>query len=308
LFFILLFIELIPTKVTIVTCLANPFDDSPVQITLQTPDFILPLSKYFFKMGKYKLTIEYDGTRYAGWQMQKGGKTVQGEILDACRDLFKTDGLDIFGSGRTDAGVHAIGQVAHLEVETDLPVLKIKYGINDRLPPDVCILNVEEAHPKFHARYDAVARSYFYQISRRRTAFGKKYVWWIKDQLDIDLMNEAAKCFKGLKDYKSFTDPEHEAASTKVEILHAKVNDFGDMLVFHVIGSHFLWKQVRRMAGVLAEVGRGKLPAGDVAGFFKIDTDIPAKLTPPPSGLFLEKVYYKNEEISYEPGPIIRLS
>jgi len=258
-------------------------------------------------MARYKLTIEYDGTRYAGWQMQKGGKTIQGAIIDACRELFKTEKLDVYGAGRTDGGVHATGQVAHLDVDTDLPLLKIKYGINDRLPPDVCIINVEEAHPKFHARHDANARSYIYQISRRRTAFGKKYVWWIKDQLDLDLMNEAAKNFPGLKDYRYFSDEDAEQTSTKVEIMHAKVNDFGDMLVFHVVGSHFLWKQVRRMTGVLVEVGRGKLSPTEVASFFRLKTDIPAKLTAPPSGLFLEKVYYKKEEIIYETTPIIKI-
>ena len=153
--------------------------------------------------------------------------------------------------------------------------------------------------PKFHARHDADARSYIYQISRRRTAFGKKYVWWIKDQLDLNLMNEAAKNFPGLKDYRYFTDEDHEQSSTKVEILHAKVNDFGDMLVFHVVGSHFLWKQVRRMTGVLVEVGRGKLSSGRCRFFFRIKSDIPAKLTAPPSGLFLEKVYYKESDIVF---------
>ena len=112
-------------------------------------------------------------------------------------DLVKNDNIDVYGAGRTDGGVHAIGQVAHLDIVTDLVPLKIKYGINDRLPPDICILNVEQADPKFHARHDAIARSYIYQISRRRTAFGKKYVWWIKDQLDITLMNEAATNFAG---------------------------------------------------------------------------------------------------------------
>ena len=256
-------------------------------------------------MGRFKLTIEYDGTRYSGWQMQKGGKTIQGELLDACRELFNTGEIDLFGAGRTDGGVHALGQVAHLGIETDLAPLKIKYGINDRLPPDISVINVEEAHPKFHARYDANARSYIYQISRRRTAFGKKYVWWIKDHLDIDRMNEAAKNFPGLKDYRYFTDEDQEQASTKVEILHASVEDFGDLLIFHVVGSHFLWKQVRRMTGVLVEVGRDKLSPADVASFFKIKTDIPAKLTAPPSGLFLEKVYYRNEEVLYKTKPVI---
>jgi tRNA pseudouridine38-40 synthase len=258
-------------------------------------------------MGRYKLTIEYDGTRYVGWQIQKSGKAIQGEVLDACRDLFNAEKIDLFGAGGTEGGVHALNQVAHLGVETDLPVLKIKYGINDRLPPDICILNVEEAHDKFHAKYDVNARSYIYQISRRRTAFGKKFVWWIKDDLNIDLMNEAAKNFIGLKDFRYFTDDPQEQESTKVEVFHAKVNDFGDVLVFHIVGTDFLVKQVRRMTGVLVEVGRGKLAPADVASFFRLKTDTPAKLTAPPSGLFLEKVYYKKEELIYETRPVIRI-
>jgi len=258
-------------------------------------------------MSRFKLTLEYDGTRYSGWQMQKGGKTIQGELLDACRELFEKREIDLFGAGRTDGGVHALGQVAHLGVETDLVPMRIKYGINDRLPPDICIIHVEEAHPKFHARHDAFARSYIYQISRRRTAFGKKFVWWIKDHLDIMRMNEAAKHFPGLKDYRNFTDEDQEQPSTKVEIFHAEVNDFGDLLVFHVVGSHFLWKQVRRMTGVLVEVGRGKITPEEVSSFFRNKTDIPARLTAPPSGLFLERVYYKNEEIKYQTKPVITI-
>ncbi|MBK8882425.1 MAG: tRNA pseudouridine(38-40) synthase TruA [Bacteroidales bacterium] len=258
-------------------------------------------------MSRFKLTVEYDGTRYSGWQMQKGGKTIQGELLDACRELFGTGEIDLFGAGRTDGGVHALAQVAHLGVDTDLELLRIKYGINDRLPPDISIIKVEEAHPKFHARYDANARSYIYQISRRRTAFGKKFVWWIKDQLDVEKMNEAAKIFPGLKDYRSFTDDDQEQSSTKAEVLHASVTEFGDLIIFHVIGSHFLWKQVRRMTGVLVEAGRGKLSSADIGSFFRAKSDIPARLTAPPSGLFLERVYYKNEEVVYSTKPVIHI-
>jgi tRNA pseudouridine38-40 synthase len=258
-------------------------------------------------MSRFKLTIEYDGTRYSGWQMQKGGKSIQGEIIDACRDLFENKMIDLYGAGRTDSGVHALCQVAHLNVDSDMLLLKIKYGINDRLPPDISVLNVETADANFHARHDAFARSYIYQISQRRTAFGKKYVWWIKDQLSVELMNKAAGQFIGLKDFKNFTDKEQEQASTKTRILHAEVLDFGDLIIFHVIGSHFLWKQVRRMAGVLVEVGRSNLSSIDVASFFKGSTDIPAKFTAPPSGLFLEKVYYKKEDIVYKTKPVINL-
>jgi tRNA pseudouridine38-40 synthase len=258
-------------------------------------------------MSRYKLLIEYEGTRYSGWQMQKGGKSIQGEIMDACRELFEKSELDVYGAGRTDGGVHAIGQVAHLEVDTDLPPLRIKYGINDRLPPDISIIDVEKAADNFHARHDAVARSYVYQVSRRRTAFGKKFVWWIKDTLAVERMNEAAKIFIGLKDYRNFTDSEQEQGSTKTEIIHAEVVEAGSLILFHVIGSHFLWKQVRRMTGVLVETGRGNLSSDDVASFFKGKTDIPAKLTAPPSGLFLEKVWYDRNEITNDINPLIRI-
>ncbi len=258
-------------------------------------------------MSRYKLTIEYDGTRYGGWQMQKGGKSIQGEMLDAARDLFGSREIDVYGAGRTDAGVHASRQVAHLEAGTDLSCLKIRYGLNDRLPPDICVLNVEEAGKDFHARYDAVARSYVYLISRRRTAFGKKYVWWIKDKLDIKLMNKAASHFTGLKDFRSFTDPDQEQGSTKTEIRHSVVCEYGDLIVFHVIGSHFLWKQVRRMTGVVVEAGRGKLHPDDITKFFRYRSDVPAKLTAPPSGLFLERVYYRGEEIIFSPDIVLNM-
>jgi tRNA pseudouridine38-40 synthase len=258
-------------------------------------------------MPRFKLTIEYDGSRYTGWQMQKGGKTIQGEIIDACRLLFGDEKTDVYGAGRTDKGVHAIGQVAHLDVNTDLTPLRIKYGLNDNLPPDISIISAEAVNSNFHARHDAVARSYIYQISRRRTALGKKYVWWIKDPLNAEIMNDAASLFRGLKDFRSFTDSEQEQGSTRVEIKYAGVIDFGDIILFHVIGSHFLWKQVRRFTGVLAEVGRGKLTGDDIRSFLKNHSDIPAKLTAPPSGLFLEKVYYGGEEIIFNTRPVINL-
>jgi len=258
-------------------------------------------------MSRFRLTIEYDGTRYKGWQMQKGSRSIQGGILDACRDLFGNESIIIQGAGRTDSGVHATGQVAHLDVETELPELRIRYGINDRLPPDICILNVERTDPDFHARHDAVARSYIYQISRRRTALGKKYVWWIKDELDIAKMKEAVKIFRGLKDYRSFTDDNQEQGSTKVEIIYTEIAEFGDLLVFHIIGSHFLWKQVRRMTGVLVEAGRGKLQPDDIHSFFNKKSDIPAKLTAPPSGLFLEKVFYNKKDIIFSTRPVLNI-
>ncbi len=265
------------------------------------------IKKLIEEMSRYKLTIEYNGTRYSGWQMQKGGKSVQGEIMDACNDLFGSAKSDVYGAGRTDAGVHALGQVAHIDAETDMPEIRIRYGINDRLPPDICILNVEKKDPDFHARHNAVARSYIYQISTRRTAFGKKYVWWIKDELDPGKMDLASKHFVGFKDFRSFTDETLEQSSTKIEIKHTGISVFDDMIVFHVIGSHFIWKQVRRMTGVLVEVGRGNIRADDIDSFLRKRSDVPAKFTAPPSGLFLERVYYPGDRINYETHPMISI-
>ena len=136
-------------------------------------------------MARFKLYIEYEGTRYSGWQVQKNVRTVQGKLLEAADKIFKSENVDIQGSGRTDAGVHALCQVAHLEAKSVLAPEIIRMKFNDELPSDINILEVEKIHSKFHARHDAVSRSYLYQISTRRTAFGKNYVWWIKDKLNF---------------------------------------------------------------------------------------------------------------------------
>jgi len=121
-------------------------------------------------MPRFKLHIEYDGTRYSGWQIQKNAKTIQGRIMEAIREVCKTETFEFYGSGRTDAGVHALGQIAHLDVATSLQKDILRFKINDTLSPDIHIVGIEKADKRFHARHDAVARSYLYQISTRRTA------------------------------------------------------------------------------------------------------------------------------------------
>ena len=246
-------------------------------------------------MARYKITLEYDGTRYAGWQLQKGEKTVQGAFFDACKVLFPNKKFEFYGAGRTDAGVHALEQIAHLDVLTDLSPQRIQYGLNDKLPHDINVLLVEPASPKFHARYDATARSYIYLISHRRSAFGKGNIWWVKDELSIEKMNRAAQLLQGFKDFKSFTDKDAETESTKVDVLWVDILPVGDLTAIHVVGSHFLWKMVRRMVGVLVDVGRGKMSPSQVPLLFGNRSDVPAKLTAPASGLFLENVYYNNQ-------------
>lgn len=252
-------------------------------------------------MARFKLFIEYEGTRYHGWQVQKNARTVQGEMLDAAEHVFKTNGIEFYGAGRTDAGVHALEQVAHLDVETVLGPEIIRMKLNDKLPSDINILEVEKAAKTFHARHDAVGRSYIYQIARRRTAIGKRFVWWIKEDLKIDDMKEAATLFSGSNDFASFTEDDPEEKSTKVILHEIEIREAGDLIILRFTGSHFLWKLVRRLVGTIAAVGRGKASLDDVRGWLKRPSPDPARLTAPPSGLFLEKVSYSTKE---RPGPL----
>lgn len=244
-------------------------------------------------MPKFKMTLEYDGSRYAGWQLQKNDRSIQGELLDAAAKVFGNQPVEVYGAGRTDAGVHARGQVAHLEVpETRLSPDQIRKEMNDILPHDINILRVEKAHPKFHARHDARSRSYTYQISKRRDAFGKKYVWWVRDTLNVSAMREAAARLEGFHDFRSFGATEKEGQSTLVDLDSVEIREDTDRIYLHITGSHFLWKMVRRIVGVLVEVGRGNMTGQDVEMFLKSNSREPAKYTAPPSGLFLEQIDY----------------
>jgi tRNA pseudouridine38-40 synthase len=248
---------------------------------------------------RFKLTIEYAGTRYSGWQIQKNARTVQGEIDRVVRDVTGRKDFELYGSGRTDAGVHALAQVAHLDVAANIPPDTLCRRLNDELPSDINILSVEPAARRFHARHDAVARRYVYQVARRRTAFAKSYVWWVRDPLDVARMRSAAAAFVGMRDFQSFAerDDSHDGPekSTVVLVDRVEIREDGDLLIFGIDGSHFLWKMVRRMVGVLVEIGRGALDVDAAARFLTDTSSAPARLTAPPSGLFLARVFYKDE-------------
>jgi len=256
-------------------------------------------------MARFRVFLEYEGTRYSGWQIQKNARTVQGELTSALRDILKSTDFELYGSGRTDAGVHALQQVAHLEAKTVLAPEILRMKMNDLLPSDINVLEVEQATKDFHARHDAQSRSYLYQVSRRRTAFGKRYVWWVKDRLDFHRMEEASKLFVGMKDFQSFTADDPDEKSTKVEIRRIEVKESGDLILIRIVGSHFIWKMVRQIVGVLVEVGRGKLNPDNIPGMFREKSEVPSKLTAPPSGLFLESVLYKGDSPPGELNPVM---
>ena len=261
---------------------------------------------------RLKLTIEYAGTRYSGWQIQRNARTVQGEIDRAIREVTRGSPFELYGAGRTDAGVHALAQIAHLELPGSAgrrwPAASLRRGINDALPADINVLRVERAGPQFHARHDAVARRYLYQISRRRTAFAKPFVWWVKEALDEDAMRRAATCFVGAHDFRAFSDDDPEAKSTRVLVDAFDVEDHGDILLVHIEASHFLWKMVRRLVGVLAAVGRGDLTADQAASLLEEPSPLIARLTAPAAGLLLDRVYYPGDVrgVPAEPAVFLR--
>ncbi len=256
---------------------------------------------------RFKLTIEYAGTRYSGWQIQKNARTIQGEIDRAIREVTRLEDFELYGSGRTDAGVHALAQVAHLNIDSTLPVETLRRRINDTLPSDINILRIDPVRHRFHARHDAVARSYIYQIARRRTAFAKAFVWWVKEDLDAGAMRRVAATFVGMHDFRAFSDDDPEEKSTKVLVETFDLHEDGDLILVHLEASHFLWKMVRRLVGILVEVGRGALSTEDAAEFLVKTSPLPARLTAPASGLFLERVYYPGDprDLPVQPAVVL---
>ena len=257
-------------------------------------------------MRTLRLVLEYDGTHFAGFQIQPGRRTVQGE-LEAALARITQETIRVVAAGRTDAGVHALGQVAHLDTAVHLPPATLERRLNDALPADINVLSAELTDRRFHARRSAVARSYLYQIARRRTAFGKPFVWWIREPLDIARMREAAEVFAGLHDFRSFTDADPEEKSTRVLIERVQIVERGDLILVRLEGSHFLWKMARRLVGALAAAGRGEIGPADIARWLEVSSGEPARLTAPAAGLFLERVYYPGDERLGEPVPVVNL-
>lgn len=245
-------------------------------------------------MPTWKLTIEYKGTRYQGWQEQKHGRTIQGELKEAAASYFQEE-IDLGGSGRTDAGVHALAQVAHLRAVRKRPTEEIRDALNERLPADIHVLKVETHPERFHSRHSAVSRYYLYQISTRRTAFAKDYVWWVKASLDLSRMEACARVFLGKQNFRNFTERPAEQGSTLVLLEDFRLKAVEDLILVRLGASHFLWKMARRLVGVLVEAGMGSLEieqARELLGTSSVDV---GQWTAPAAGLFLEKVLYAGD-------------
>jgi tRNA pseudouridine38-40 synthase len=242
-------------------------------------------------MRNIRLLLEYEGTRYAGWQVQKTARTVAGDILEAI-DRTLGEQPRLFGAGRTDLGVHAEAQVANFLTRTTMPPKDLVELLNDALPADINILRADEVSTNFHSRHDAIARRYRYQIAERRTAFFKRLVWWVRQPLDLAAMEQATKDLVGRHDFSSYADRAEEIREPRVRVHAASWRKSDFLLTFTIEADHFLPRMVRRIVGVLAQIGHGRLPVEAAARFLKEQVNDPAQWTAPSSGLLLEKVLY----------------
>lgn len=242
------------------------------------------------------LTIAYDGTRYSGWQKQKNPEviTVEGELTKALRQLFKNPELECIGASRTDAGVHALGQRAIIDVETTIPVERIPLAIRSFLPADIIVTKAEEVPAEFHPRYDCVKKTYEYRFWNApvKNPKARLYSAYVQKPLDIDKMNEGAKAFCGTHDFAAFCAAGAQVSTTVRTIFDCHVERQDESVRILVTGDGFLYNMVRIIAGTLMAVGMGKIPPENAAGIIASKDRSKAGQTAEPQGLTLMEIFY----------------
>jgi tRNA pseudouridine38-40 synthase len=241
-----------------------------------------------------RLLLEYDGTRYHGWQRQADAATIQ-QTLEEALERLTGEKVALIGSGRTDAGVHARGQVANFRTESAIPLTAFHKGLNSLLPRDIVVLSATEAEPSFHARKSARAKTYEYLILNRgnRSPLNRHYAWWIAPPLDLTAMAGAAAVLPGEHDFAAFRASGSDNINPVRRVLAASWRkEAGGWLTFTINATGFLRGMVRSLVGTMAEVGRGKAPATIMAELLESGARHQAGPTAPPQGLYLVEVFY----------------
>jgi tRNA pseudouridine38-40 synthase len=241
-----------------------------------------------------KLTIEYDGAAYHGWQIQPGLRTIQGVMREQIAQITQKK-VNLIGAGRTDAGVHALGQVAHFKTESTINIASLQRGLNSLLPPDIVITELEEVKEGFHARFSARSKVYEYHILNQLypSALLRNYAWFIHHELDLPSMKKCGKLLVGRHNFSSFRASGDESRHSIREVLRLEIERREDNLIVIVIEANaFLREMVRSIMGTLVDVGRGKTSFSEFKKIFQAQDRRRAGMTAPAQGLFLTEVKY----------------
>lgn len=248
---------------------------------------------YNIFMKRILIKISYDGSKYFGWQKQAGKPTIQGEIEKAL-EILLTHPCEVFGSGRTDAGVHALAQTAHFDMDINIPVSKLADVLNKLLPDDITIIEAKEVPTDFHARFSIKKKCYEYRvyIGKKKDPFIANYSSWIKDELDFEAMEEAKKLLIGKHNFKGFCSTATAVKDFNREIYSIEITKKKDFVYFTFVGSGFLYNMVRILVGTLLDVGLGKLNLDNIKKALKTGDRQFAGVTMPPNGLYLKWTQY----------------
>jgi len=241
---------------------------------------------------RYKLIIQYDGSSFFGWQLQPNKKTIQGEIEEAIINITSSiNRIPIYGSGRTDTGVHAKGQVAHMDINTNLTPEQLLQALNANLSKNIKIMSIQECNLDFQARFDAIKREYKYQCYNGDSLLYRNQSWYIPN-LDIFHLKKIAKLVEGEHDFLSFCKYNKDIKNTKCYIYKSEWNFEGKMVIYNIIGNRFLHHMVRYLVGTMIAIIEGKFSIEDFIILLKKPKKDVKIFKAPPQGLILEKVYY----------------
>lgn len=242
-------------------------------------------------MPRFKITLQYDGSKFFGWQMQFSERTVQGELEKCIAEFNKGDRVIVTGAGRTDTGVHAWGQVAHFDLKTDLDTCTLTKAFNSKLPDDIHVTDFRVVSKDFHARFSAKRRYYRYQCLTKMNVLLQNQTWVIVDP-PMDSLNECAQLLLGKHDFKSFCKINPEIKDTRCQIYHSSWSKEQNMLTFHISGNRFLHHMVRYLVGTMIAIAKGKLTLEEFKRLIDEPNTQAHIFRAPPQGLILEKVDY----------------
>jgi len=242
-------------------------------------------------VNNYRLIIQYDGTDYAGWQIQNETRTIQQTITDSIETITK-EKVNLIGSGRTDTGVHALGQTANFRIDVELDLYKFQHSLNAVLPKDISVLSIEKVNENFHARFNARKRTYIYLISKYKSPFFRRYSYNYHAELHLTQLNSLSQLFIGVKDYTSFSKKNDDIDNRLCEVFNAEWYEKDDLIVFEISANRFLHGMVRTITGTILKASEIQNSKEYIEKIFSEMNRESAPMAVPANGLFLFKVQY----------------